>query len=324
MWPCRRETKKAGICDECKDDFNKSYYLQIVSEYNLLTPEEKKLNQSAAKVIDDIISKIKDHQFHPICDDIFSIEKALIQLQTTEKIRLERDALRDKYHDVVGADRYAHYAAEAKRIEDTATSTNKPDTIRESLLSDVNFLMAELHLKYTLLPFRENERKPLIKNIGGTIIAFYMLIFVLRVFWQFNYGIILIMLLMALGSTGAYISMIIRLHEIPLFNDPVVNFLSLKYGRLSVYLNPVTGAIFAVILYFILVGGMISGTIFPAIKCGADKFYLTPPLSGCENYAKLFVWAFISGFAERFVPDTLDRLIVLKGKSSDKPPKSPP
>ena len=316
MWPCRREAKKNGICDECTDDFNKSYYLQLVSEYNLLTQEAKNQNLAAAKVIDDIISKVHDNQLHPICDDIFSIEKALVQLQPTEKIRLVRDAIRDKYHDVVGADRYTHYSAEAKRIEDAATSTNNPSVIRASLLSDVNFLMAELHLKYTLLPFRENERKPLIKNIGGLILAFYSLIFVLRAFWQVNDGIILILLLMALGSTGAYISMIIRLHEIPLFNDPVVNFLSLKYGKLSVYLNPVNGAIFAVILYFILVGGMLSGTIFPIIKCGADKFYLTPPLSGCDNYAKLFVWAFISGFAERFVPDTLDRLIALKDKGS--------
>jgi hypothetical protein len=110
--------------------------------------------------------------------------------------------------------------------------------------------------------------------------------------------------------------MIIRLHDLPLFNDPVVNFLSLKYGRLSIYFNPVSGAIFAVILYFILVGRMISGTIFPKINSDAGIFYLTPPLSGCEDYAKLFVWAFISGFAERFVPDTLDRLIAMKDKGA--------
>jgi hypothetical protein len=315
------------VCHECEEEFNRSYCQQLLAEYNLLSPREKDLNSLATTVIDDISKKVKTDRY-PTCDDVFSLEKALIQLQPLEKIRLERDACRDKYQEIVdqeivGHDRFRNYLEEAKRMEEVAKGKD-PQVVRESLLSDVNFLLKELHLKYTLMPFRENQRKPILKNIGISIIFFYMLIFILALNQVYD-GIVFILLLMAFGSTGAFISLVQRLNNVPIFNDPVINFLSLKYGRYSINVTPVCGAIFAVLLYFLFLGGMIQGTLFPEIKTikGGPLFYIKPPLSGLENYAKLFVWAFIAGFAERFVPDTLDQLIAQKKKSSTTASQAP-
>jgi len=313
---CNNDGKKKSrsiVCGECEEEFNKSYYLQIMAEYKLLSDRDKSLNPAASVVIDDI-SKSVETGHHPTCDDVFSLEKALIQLQPLEKIRLERDSYRDKYREIVGPDRFANYLAEAQRMGKVAKD-DELQVVRESLLSDVNFLLKELHLKYTLMPFRENQRKPILKHIGFSIIIFYLLIFILALIQVYD-GIVFILLLMAFGSTGAFISLVQRLNNVPIFNDPVVNFLSLKYGRYSINVAPACGAIFAVLLYFLFLGGMIQGALFPDIDIKVEAFYITPPVSGLENFAKLFVWAFIAGFAERFVPDTLDRLIAQKEKNT--------
>jgi hypothetical protein len=66
----------------------------------------------------------------------------------------------------------------------------------------------------------------------------------------------------------------------------------------GILVSPILGAVFAIILYFFFAGGLVTGSLFPEFKL---------PLDGI-NVAKLVIWSFIAGFAERFVPDRLDQL----------------
>ncbi len=70
------------------------------------------------------------------------------------------------------------------------------------------------------------------------------------------------------------------------------------------------------VLYLIFAGGLISGSFFPNFACtqGENKcisfgslFYSWQP-ADAGSYAKVLVWSFIAGFAERLVPSTLDSL----------------
>src|SRR4029078_4561252 len=63
-----------------------------------------------------------------------------------------------------------------------------------------------------------------------------------------------------------------------------------------------TGAAFALVLWLMFLGGLLSGELFPKEIAGP----LTSPIP--KDLAKLLVWSFIAGFAERFVPDLLDKL----------------
>ena len=54
-------------------------------------------------------------------------------------------------------------------------------------------------------------------------------------------------------------------------------------------------------LYFIIASGFLTGDLFPTLS--------QPVPAHLKDWAKLLLWSFVAGFAERLVPDTLDRLV---------------
>jgi hypothetical protein len=74
----------------------------------------------------------------------------------------------------------------------------------------------------------------------------------------------------------------------------------------------VIGAIAALVLYLTFAGDLISGQLFPTIKCNQGpcstfgSLLSTDGPANAENFAKVMVWSFIADFAERMVPNTLD------------------
>jgi hypothetical protein len=74
--------------------------------------------------------------------------------------------------------------------------------------------------------------------------------------------------------------------------------------------------------------GLITGALFPEIHTQVPpgspaKLTLgafindTGPIQGID-FAKLFVWSFIAGFAERLVPDAIDRLAAKEADAEKK------
>jgi hypothetical protein len=66
----------------------------------------------------------------------------------------------------------------------------------------------------------------------------------------------------------------------------------------------------------IFAGGMIEGNLFPSFKYLNDAGGLLPVPRPISDIAKMLIWAFVAGFAERLVPDTITRLTMVL-KSSD-------
>jgi hypothetical protein len=115
-----------------------------------------------------------------------------------------------------------------------------------------------------------------------------------------------------MSVVGGFVSLQKRIQQIP-FEE--IN--QLRYGAFSIYLSPVIAAIFGALYYFALAGGLVSGALFPdlgalraAVASGAACQSCTDVSRFREiavNVSRLLVWAFMAGFAERLVPDTIDR-----------------
>ncbi len=85
--------------------------------------------------------------------------------------------------------------------------------------------------------------------------------------------------------------------------------------KLQIFLSPIFGGLFAVVLYGVFISGIIQGELFPKFK-GAEDSFSTPyefssntlPATNADM-SKAILWAFIAGFAEGFVPNFIDKLV---------------
>jgi hypothetical protein len=110
------------------------------------------------------------------------------------------------------------------------------------------------------------------------------------------------------GTIGALISVLRRIQNMSLRGNPDTNLVQLEQSSTSIYYSPLLGAVFALILLFAFMGQLLSGTLFPKLPEHDGGFFLGCVPDGCVDMAKLLIWSFIAGFAEQFVPDTLDKM----------------
>ena len=151
------------------------------------------------------------------------------------------------------------------------------------------------------------------------------------------------------GIVGGCVSMLQRIQSAPTEGDALFNLAALTNGWRGVSLSPLYGAIFAALLFVLFAAGILEGSVFPKIETvGSEKtqpaavaaaaaattnsnaapvatptpnetqkvgvlqikdfLKETGPKDGV-SFALLLIWSFIAGFAERLVPDTLNRLV---------------
>ncbi len=144
-----------------------------------------------------------------------------------------------------------------------------------------------------------------------------------------SFGVTPLMVVALGGVLGGFVSALRRLYAFaPIFPSATFSFWSRRstaYVLMYSAIPPLVGAIAAVVVYLIFAGGMVQGPLFPMFdfdpRPGHPKdhtfgnFVANWGPKETIDYAKAFVWAFIAGFSEKFVPDILNRL----GRSVEKP-----
>ncbi len=285
-------------------DFGPSYFDHVLAEYELLS-----YAGAMPPRLEEIIEKHKSGA--PLqLGDLYLLEKYVICKQPEEVVRARLPGLRLSYREIVGPDAYEDYLQSPQAAQ--------PDSDLKQLQADAGRLLDALHWAYIIAPQREAMRSRLLRNIATEMMISVAIglgaILVSAYLGQLLVTAILLVLLM--GALGGFLSVQQRIEKIPTELDPLRTMLQMQSGTFAVGLAPLTGAICALVLFLIFQGGLLTGAAFPdmsKLPLSFGKLRVSPGAALAPNwaleYGKLLVWSFIAGFAERFVPDTLDNLV---------------
>jgi hypothetical protein len=128
------------------------------------------------------------------------------------------------------------------------------------------------------------------------------------------------------GALGGFVSALRRFYNFDPTVDsgPALRIFGRSIGYLLIYslIPPVIGLVGALVIYVMFAGGLMNGPLFPKFaeitdncpgKAAACLTHFQHFLNDWKpetnaDYAKAFIWGFIAGFSERFVPDMLGKL----------------
>lgn len=269
-------------------EFGPPYFDHVLAEYELVCADG-----SIPPRIREIIEKGRRGD-KVTWGELYLLEKYVVYRQPEEVLRARLPGLRLSYREIVGSGGYEQYL-QSRQVA-------SPDGRIEELRAEAGRLLDALHWAYAMAPERELMRSNILKTIAQEMLFFVVIAIALAFSARYYLGqtqLASVILVLLMGALGGFFSVQRRIENIPTDQDPILTMFQLHNGRFSVRLAPLTGAICAFVLFLIFQAGLVTGAVFPN---------LGNPHTGAE-YAKLLVWSFIAGFAERFVPDTLDNLL---------------
>lgn len=230
--------------------------------------------------------------------EIATLEDTIIARDDAIAVRRRAWQIRTRYARLAGPERMQAYLASAPPDD------KDPRVSVDDLRADLRRLLAATHLTYSLAIVRENNRRRVLKKLLywslGLCLPFLALAGWLMDFSAWAQAGVICLVIFS-GCLGAYVSIQRRLQAVTDGGDPVIGILAIHEFSSTLHFPLIAGGVFAVVLYFVIAAKLLDGTLFPDLT--------SPVPTTIVNWGKLFTWSFIAGFAERLVPDTLDRLV---------------
>ena len=158
-----------------------------------------------------------------------------------------------------------------------------------------------------------NEKLKLIRTISNRLVGALTILICLIVpgafYALYHGGVPTALAIFTVGVVGGVVGLQRRLKQM---SDDDLTLLANSW--VYICLSPLVGGILAVVTYVFFVSGILQGDFFP-------KFLPDEPADNtkglatlfavhgatAEDYGKMLLWGFISGFSERFTTDIINR-----------------
>jgi hypothetical protein len=302
----RKFSRRLGVALKLRDPPNVpaygwSYFDHLVAVYVNLNVADPRA--------DAVIKKSRERPDDLTWGDIFLLENTNFSLTPADVVERSAWILRERFREISSSAVYDKYVN-----SDVPTETDTPAKL-SLLKADLTKVLDVLHWYYSLIPMRERIRKSLTIYCTFMVVVYTALLAGVLTWCNWHKTNFLAMLACVLysGIIGGFVSSQRRMQSLPNEGDPLISVFGLDNAGYYLWLSPLLGAIFAGILMLMFIAGILKGSVFPefynspaGLAGGIPLFQSLPTNS--EEYGKLFVWAFLAGFAERLVPDSLDRL----------------
>lgn len=280
-------------------EYGPVYFDHVIAQFDLYKKEENEIPPYVREIID----KSQKTPELLAWKDVYALEEFVLEIQPPEVAKARASGLEQSYSDLTGG-------------KPVKTALQSGEAIKPILAR----ILDSLHWIYSMVPVREQMRSDILKQSGIWILGSSAVLLPVSIAFALKgHTLFAILPLVALmGALGGFVSLQRRIANIPTDQDPLVTMIQLQNGRFSITLAPFLGAVFALVLFLIFTSGLLKESIFPeAFKFGSWKL-LQDPINDAVlmNTGKLLLWSFIAGFAESFVPDTLNS-IVAQGKRQE-------
>lgn len=227
--------------------------------------------------------------------ELYLLEATLIEHLDVQDLKVRIAVFRDLLSNLLTAPSYRAIA------DQFCDLLSEGDEAR--LRGEARALASRLYRRYEGVPAVERLRHDIMRGMLLVTLAVSLAVWMLI---QFADAPVLAWAATA-GAAGAFVSTMSRLYDLDSRHEPFQTWLTIENGQMTLLLAPLVGAIFALVLLTMFLGNMVSGILFPRFPNGIDP--------GVADFGKLMFWSFASGWAERLIPDVLDKL---SPKFSDK------
>jgi hypothetical protein len=291
-------------------DYGFLYFDHLKAEFESVPAA--RMDPEVRAISDEILRKREDRSLR--WPELYTFDLILSRLLSPERLPRKAWSLRSRYRDVAGLKEYEAYLA--SKPPDLADITKE-----QVLRADIEYLLGELYLRYTIGPVGEGIRDRISKRVTTVIligVGMILVVALINAVGVVQTHSVALAIALFVGAMGGLLSLQQRYQSALRDGDPIDNTAQLMQNWPRIFLPAINGAIFAVVLYLLIAAGLVSGDIFPKIGVSPkdssgtegtvllEFLKLAKPVSSTD-FAKLLVWSFVAGFAERFVPDTLTR-----------------